>query len=95
MYQTAMNGILEGVQTLFRNVGSRLYQDVIHGLEEMDIQLSNEQQGTIETLFESLQDPFVNLQTRHHQDKYIKDHLDYLVAKLYIIVVACALNGSP
>jgi len=54
VYQTAMNGILEGVKTLFRNVGSRLHQDVIHGLEEMDILLSNEQQGAIETLFESL-----------------------------------------
>ena len=33
--QTAMDGILEGVYTLFRSVGSKSHEDVMHRLKEM------------------------------------------------------------
>ena len=83
-----MDGILEGVQTLFRSVGSKLHQDVMHKLQEMGILLSKEQEDAIMTKLTSFQDPFIHLPTRYHQDKYIKDHLNYLVMQIATIEVA-------
>ena len=75
---------MDGVQTLFRSVGSTLYQDVIHGLREIGFLLSDERNGAIETMFTSFQNPFVHLHTQYHQNKYIKDHLNYLVIQITI-----------
>ena len=70
---------MDGVTTLFTTFSSRLHHDMLHSLQELGIPLSNQQERTVEMLLAPLQDPFANLHTRYHQDKYIKDHLDYLV----------------
>ena len=74
-----MNGIIEGVKTIFSSVIGKLHSDIIQSLENQGISLSSDQLTTLSTQFKNAANPFDQLGTRSQQEKYIKNYLHYLV----------------
>ena len=70
-----MDSIISGMK-------EKLHSDTIKILQDGDIQLSNTQLMAIRDLFENATNPFEKLGTRYQQDKYIQEHLNYLVSKI-------------
>ena len=56
-----------------------LQDNVKRGLEEHGF-LSDDQLRSLESQFNAATNPFAGLETRYQQDKYLKDHLDYLAS---------------
>ena len=75
-----MDGITEGVTSMFSTILSRIKEEIQVKLNSHNISLTNDQMSIIEAVFKDGQDPFVDLRSRHLQEKYIKENLDLLVS---------------
>jgi len=69
-----MDGIINGMKALFSGVTGKL------SLEEKGIQLNDAQLAVVKAQFENAINPFEKLGTKCQQDKYILEHLNYLVS---------------
>ena len=77
-----MDSIISGMKVIFSSVTEKLHGDIKRILQDGDIQLSDTQLTAIRSLFENDTNPFEKLGTRYQQDKYIQEHLNYLVSKV-------------
>ena len=75
-----MDGIIDGMKALFSGVTRKLYGNIKRSLEEKGIQLNDAQLAVVKALFENAINPFEKLGTKYQQDKYILEHLNYLVS---------------
>lgn len=80
-----MDGIVQDVKRLFNQVMCKLKEDVVKDLHSFEC-LSPEQLSVIEAHMDKVINPFEGLETHHLQDKYYKDHLDYLVGGVHWFV---------
>ena len=67
---------MDGVRMVVEQMTTELEQKIKSKLGD---QLTEEQMATLSAQFAEVADPFLGLETRHQQDKYIKENLDYLV----------------
>lgn len=75
-----MDGILGGLKSIFDLAVAALQDDVVSDLQEGGDSLSNEKIRKLESRFRTAANPFAGLETRYHQDMYLKRNLDYLVS---------------
>ena len=75
-----MDGIIEDVKLLFNHVMCKIKRGIAFGC------LSPEQLSTIEMHMDKAMNPFEGLETHYLQDKYHKEHPDYLVGYTYLFV---------
>ena len=77
-----MDGVMEDVKCLFGQVLNKVTEDIRRELQD----LSDEQMSIIESRLDV--NPFEGLETHYFQDKYFKEHLDYLVSiKIKVVCV--------
>ena len=76
-----MDGIVQDVKRLFNQVMYKLKEDIAKDLQSFEC-LSPEQLSAIDVRMETDINPFEGLETHYLQDKYFKEHLDYLVGCL-------------
>ena len=75
-----MDGITNGMNTILSSVMEKLHSNITRDLQEKDIPLNDAQLAVVRTHFEKPINPFEKLETRYQQDKYIQEHLNYLVS---------------
>lgn len=73
-----MDGIVGGVRSLIENALLKVKINI----EQSGVIFNNEQLDTIETALNTASSPFKGLETRYQQDKYLREHLEYLVRSL-------------
>ena len=76
-----MDGIIDGMKIIFSSITGKLESEIERNLQDNDIQLNDAQLAIIKGIFENVTNPFEKLGTRYQQDKYIQEHLNYLVRK--------------
>ncbi len=72
-----MNGILDGVKSLFGCALHRLESDIKRTLNGTG--LSDDQLGAVSAVFSEAANPFESLDTKYKMDRYIQDNLPFLV----------------
>ena len=80
-----MNGILDGVKSLFGCALHRLECDIKHNLS--GIALSDDQLGAVSAMFTEAANPFESLDTKYRMDKYIQDNFPFLVRSCIFRVI--------
>ena len=83
-----MDGIIEDVKLLFNQVMSKIKGGIVRDLQGFG-RLSPEQISIIEAHMDKSLNPFERLETHYLQDKYYKEHLDYLVGYTHLFVFDC------
>ena len=78
--------MIQDVKCLFGSVMDKLRLDIIKELQGAGY-LSDDQLRSIDTLFNAAANPFQGLETAYLQDKYFKEHLNYLVRILCCTIV--------
>ena len=77
-----MDSIISGMKIILGSVTEKLHNGITAILQDGDIQLSDAQTKAINGLFNDAINPFEKLGTRYQQDKYLEDHLNYLVSNV-------------
>ena len=78
-----MDGITDGVKLIVDEAMKELQENMMAGLDQLEEGESIS--DFIESHFDAAGDPFAELKTRHKQDKYIKENLDYLASCFFLI----------
>lgn len=84
LLQTAMDGITDGAKLIVDEAMRELQEKMMTELDQL--KEGDSISEFIESHFNAAGDPFAELKTRHKQDKYIRDSLDYLASH----VVKCS-----
>ena len=77
-----MDSIISGMKIIFGSVTEKLHDGITTILQDGDIQLTDAQMKAINGLFSNAINPFEKLGTRYQQDKYLENHLNYLVSNI-------------
>ena len=77
-----MDSIISGMKTIFGSVTEKLHDGITTILQDGDIQLTDAQMKAINGLFSNTINPFEKLGIRYQQDKYLENHLNYLVSNI-------------
>ena len=80
LVQAALNGILDGIQSIFGSTLTKIKSEITTTLHDAGFSLSTDQQQLMDKVINNAADPFEGIGTRYLQDKYIQEHLDYLVS---------------
>lgn len=80
--QTAMDGITDGVKLIVDEARRELQEKILSGLDQLEE--GDNVADFIESQFDAAGDPFAELMTRHKQDKYVRENLDYLASHVCI-----------
>ena len=78
LLQTAMDGITDGVKLIVNEARRELQEKIISGLDQL--KEGDDVSDFIESQFDAAGDPFAELMTRHKQDNYVRENLDYLAS---------------
>lgn len=77
--QTALNGIVDGIRTIFSSTLSKAKSELITMCDDAGMSLTSNQKELLDKAMDNAVDPFKEIGTRYLQDKYMQENLDYLV----------------